>query len=221
MASTKLSQLVVHPSRVASLLDWNKSKSAIMSISVSKGYIGVAISKHPSNWDHMHDLDSFQLKVHPTRRKGTPQVDTMKQLASQLDDIVQEQNVCAFLVDWPISNLGRCGASCGQTLFHLEKIIDSSDIISKSRPFAFVNYLRVTDSNDIEDTWGRIVNFGRIKDNQRQMVYRSKSKRIEGKEGLNKQNAKESLKRFFNGQYSGGVSSHDPCNAFNLMDGYL
>lgn len=45
--ASKISQALVQPHRIASLLNWNKSK-AIMALNISKGMIDVAIARHPS-----------------------------------------------------------------------------------------------------------------------------------------------------------------------------
>lgn len=68
------------------------------------------------------------------------------------------------------------GASCGQTMFTLDKLASSSKLFTSARPFAFVNYSRELklDDDDTEDEWGRIVNYGRIKDDHPNMIYSSK-----------------------------------------------
>ncbi len=157
MSSRKLSQLLVHRSKVASILDWNKTNSSIMALSLSKTCIGVATSKHPTHWNIFCESDSLSLNIQPANiYERKEQIENMKLAASQIHEIVIEHNVCAFLIDWPVTNLGRCGASCGQTLFQLENLLDSSAFISKEKPFAFVNFSREADINNEEDTWGRV-----------------------------------------------------------------
>jgi hypothetical protein len=205
MVINKLSQFSVHPSRVASILKWNKSNSAIMAISVSKGSIGVAASKHPSNWDQMKNPISFSTEICARRKRGIgdQHVYTIEKFVNQMDNIVNKHNICAVLVDWPISRYGRCGASCGQTLFYLDAMLRSSDAISKNRPFTLVNYLRMASSDDLEDRWGRIVNFsgGFIDDHHMENGYRSKLGLSLLGDGSNARHAKESLIHFFNEYY--------------------
>ena len=99
------------------------------------------------------------------------------QVTNHLSSLVKDCNVCGFLVNWPISVQGRMGASCGQTMFTLDKLASSSKLFTSARPFAFVNYSRKLklDDDDTEDEWGRIVNYGRIKkDDHPNMIYSSK-----------------------------------------------
>jgi hypothetical protein len=98
------------------------------------------------------------------------------QVTKHLSSLVKDCNVCGFLVNWPISVQGRMGASCGQTMFTLDKLASSSKLFTTARPFAFITSSRKLklDVNDSEDEWGRIVNYGRIKDDHSNMIYSSK-----------------------------------------------
>lgn len=177
-----------------------------MALNISKGMIDVAIARHPgvanSHPESMGNLDkghpcSFQINipfpqerhnVNPDTHAGTDidanadtrihtNMNNIDQVTNQISSLVKDCNVCAFLVNWPLSVQGRMGASCGQTMFALDKLTSSSKLFTSARPFAFVNYSRreqLDDEDDTEDQWGRIVNYGRIKDDHPNMIYSSK-----------------------------------------------
>jgi len=65
------------------------------------------------------------------RTKGKRKVpDSSRQ---QLSELVRENNVCGFVVSWPIqSDTGLMGAACGRTLHAIEELLEPTSLSSSS-----------------------------------------------------------------------------------------
>lgn len=157
---------------------------------------------HASHFDHRttSDIDHFlidqmHINYETQKQKQTERTPNKKQtqghsiididstmpLRQSIENIVLENNVCAFLVHWPISKFGgNCGESCGRVLHILDELASSTSvqdiehkssssnndvssspnyIIHANRPFAlYTSNHYLNDMNivmDVEDNWGR------------------------------------------------------------------
>mmetsp|Transcript_1950 Transcript_1950/g.2366 ORF Transcript_1950/g.2366 Transcript_1950/m.2366 type:complete len:305 (-) Transcript_1950:33-947(-) len=147
---SQLAKCVVNPSKVASILNWNKAACTIMSLDIRKKDIGVAIAKHPYYHSHSeynsdknllldalqipyetsttHEHNAVHLEQHQQHRQKKQSHDLIVKdstltLRQGIESIVSKYKVCAFLVHWPISSHGgRCGESCGRVLHILDDL---------------------------------------------------------------------------------------------------
>lgn len=140
-ASTEaLMKVLTTPTKIANALDWKKQVGgSIATIDVHADRIGLTISKHPSSagaakQQRMQEQQqskpvlSFNI---PMRRKGKRKVpDSSRQ---QLSELVRENNVCGFVVSWPVqSDTGLMGAACGRTLHAIEELLEPPTPTSSS-----------------------------------------------------------------------------------------
>lgn len=139
-ASTEaLMKVLTTPTKIANALDWKKQVGgSIAMIDVHADRIGLTISKHPSTAaatkqqkqqeQQNNQQRSFNI---PMRRKGKRKVpDSSRQ---QLSELVRENNVCGFVVSWPVqSDTGLMGAACGRTLHAIEELLEPPTSSSSS-----------------------------------------------------------------------------------------
>eukprot|EP00978_Attheya_sp_CCMP212_P038411 scaffold190230_cov32-Attheya_sp.AAC.1 len=160
MIASKLSKTIVTPSKVASILDWNKIGGAIMSLDINSERIGVAIAEHPNRNNAIYELN-------PIQTSSKKQVDLASKVIEELETIVKNHKVCAFVINWPLQPEGRMGKSCGKVLHTLDSIANhSTKVLSASRPFTLlddriVNHIVKTDDLP-PDYWGRSPVFSRV-----------------------------------------------------------
>lgn len=162
IASNISRSLLKQPKKIASLLAWNKNKSLMAINTSSRDTIDIAIAECPSSFNE----NPFQISISKQHKD--------QDIFEELQGICDDHNVGASLVYWPISLNSRMGASCGKTIFILDQMAKSSNVISSSRPFALVNYSREPDFRDVEDNFGRCINYGTIRHNDTSsMTYKS------------------------------------------------
>mmetsp|Transcript_18373 Transcript_18373/g.33310 ORF Transcript_18373/g.33310 Transcript_18373/m.33310 type:complete len:238 (-) Transcript_18373:119-832(-) len=160
MIASKLSKTIVTPSKVASILDWNKIGGAIMSLDINSERIGVAIAEHPNRNNAIYELN-------PIQASSKKQVDLTSKFIEELATIVKNHKVCAFVVNWPLQPEGRMGKSCGKVLHTLDSIANqSTKVLSASRPFTLLddrNVNLIIKTDDLPpDYWGRSPVFSRV-----------------------------------------------------------
>ena len=133
MSRSKLSKCIVVPSRLASIFDWNKAKSTVMALDISKMKISIAIAEHPtlSNNNTIYNLQPITYLADTTGRGNTSQdaphsnsvlksrhewQGEKERVYSELKTIVKDNHVCALIVGWPLESSGMPGAACGRVL---------------------------------------------------------------------------------------------------------
>mmetsp|Transcript_37794 Transcript_37794/g.82818 ORF Transcript_37794/g.82818 Transcript_37794/m.82818 type:complete len:317 (-) Transcript_37794:187-1137(-) len=187
MSATKLSRYLVTPSRVASLMDWkttmDATAGAVMALDITRDRIGVAVASHPSTGAPARTFDPISL---PSRRRDDSS-NGNSDIASELEEIVASERVCAFVVRWPLQDGGRMGGKCGKVLHALDSLVapspgssntksnnnnkraSSTAVIGKNRPFALYDDRLLTGvsrgnvvGTDIPDDFGRLSSFGRV-----------------------------------------------------------
>jgi hypothetical protein len=143
-----LTKLLTTPNKVAHALEWRKASGSILSISVCKDKIDLAVASHPSLEDPVQPLPSIPLKLETVENhKVLPQ-----SVMDELDHIVKDWKVCGMVVSWPVQKEGRCGAPCGRVLHTLDQLTERSNVLSSSRPVCLWDREH---NLPHEDEWGR------------------------------------------------------------------
>jgi RNase H-fold protein (predicted Holliday junction resolvase) len=156
---------------VAHALDWKKVAGAcVLSLHVGKDCIDLAVtSRHPSLDKCVQPLPSIPLKTTTTttctidRKNNSKRAKSFKTLhpsvVEELHDLVEDWDVCGFVVSWPVQKEGRCGAQCGRVLHTLDQIVQADGSSNSSSMFNHSRPVCLWDSNHIqawrEDEWGR------------------------------------------------------------------
>lgn len=160
MMATKLSSALVAPSKVANILDWRKAVGAVMALDITRDRIGMAIAEHPELFCESIPLDSISLNQ--DGRGGAPNKKSQvsKELVSQLESVVRQNRVCAFVVNWP-THEGRMGEQCGKVLHVLDSVMhQSNSVVTNKRPFTlWCNYANASFETCPPDEWGRSTDF--------------------------------------------------------------
>jgi RNase H-fold protein (predicted Holliday junction resolvase) len=157
-ATTKnITKILTTPAKFASIFNWKKASAKVLSLEIQKGSIGLALASHPSFQEAIHKLEPIPLSKRHL-------ADTVPQ---RLAEIVKNENVCGFVVSWPIQqDTGKLGYSCGLVLNTLEQILEqqtgNSEIMTSSRPVC------LWDGAHAElppmDVWGRDPKYARTSD---------------------------------------------------------
>jgi len=198
MLATKLSSALVAPAKVANLLDWGKAAKSVMALDITNKHIGIAITEHPEHICESIPLQPISL-LPPQDNQGERSSSSVnnddrirkrsqvnKELISELEAIVRQHRVCAFVVNYPLHE-GRMGEQCGRVLQVLDSVIDQSNsVVTRKRPFTlWCNYddnntssssaSSSIDSSSPLDEWGRSPAFARAPTYVPGMRYSSKS----------------------------------------------
>mmetsp|Transcript_7150 Transcript_7150/g.15488 ORF Transcript_7150/g.15488 Transcript_7150/m.15488 type:complete len:247 (-) Transcript_7150:129-869(-) len=182
MMASKLSNALVSPSKVANILDWRKAMGVVMGLDITRERIGVALAEHPdlrgpcaTRGPESFPLDSISLRQD---RNGAlcKKSQVNEDLVSELEAVVKQHRVCAFVVNWPIQE-GRTGEQCGKVLQVLDAVIDKSNcVVTSKRPFAlWCNYANASNDSSPPDEWGRSTCYTQLRDYTPGMSYSSKS----------------------------------------------
>ena len=159
MRATKLSSALVPPSKIASILDWRRSIGAVIGFDITMDKIGVAVVEHPEIFCHSTPLESISLNDKSTSQRSQGiSTDSL----SNLESIVKQHRVCAFVVNWPV-NEGRMGEHCGKVLQVLDSIIgQSNNVVTKSKPFTLWSVHENAPFRLFHtDEWGRSADFAK------------------------------------------------------------
>jgi RNase H-fold protein (predicted Holliday junction resolvase) len=136
---------------VAHALDWRTASGSILSVTIDKDRIDLAVASHPSSDHHVEEL-SVPLE--------TETVDNQKVFKScvveELSTIVKEFKVCGVVVNWPVQRDGWCGAPCGRVLHTLDLLSAHSSLVRT--PICLWDEERNVPP---EDNWGRAAIYSR------------------------------------------------------------
>lgn len=139
--------VLVAPSKVAK--NMNSGAASVLSLNIHRDRIGVAVASHKT----VEKLTSIPMEWLKKGNEGT----------EQLNRIVDEHNVCGFVVAWPVQkDTGQWGAPCGRVLHTLDKIMVQSDntIFTPERPFCFWDSFRSENTRRNVDAMGRCSSYG-------------------------------------------------------------
>ena len=163
MTATILKALA-SPSKVVSHLT-KRSRGAVLSLNIERSRIGLAVVSRDEN-DETLAREATPLTPICTRtRRLSPEC------TEQLARIVQEYDIDAFIVSWPLQgDTGKMGAPCGRVLFTLESIMaTSNNIFTPDRPVCLWDSLHAS-AEETEDDWGRDSKYARISHNKKELA---------------------------------------------------
>jgi RNase H-fold protein (predicted Holliday junction resolvase) len=151
MAARSITKFLTTPSKVAHALDWRTASGSILSVTIEKDRIDLAVASHP-------------LLGHPVEELYVPleteTVENHKVLKSsvveELSAIVKEFKVCGMVVNWPVQKDGWCGAPCGRVLHTLDLISAHSSLVRT--PICLWDEEK---NAPPEDHWGRAALYSR------------------------------------------------------------
>eukprot|EP00539_Tryblionella_compressa_P006916 CAMPEP_0178763010 /NCGR_PEP_ID=MMETSP0744-20121128/16884_1 /TAXON_ID=913974 /ORGANISM="Nitzschia punctata, Strain CCMP561" /LENGTH=233 /DNA_ID=CAMNT_0020417799 /DNA_START=26 /DNA_END=727 /DNA_ORIENTATION=+ len=150
-SKTPLLKVLTTPHKIASALDWRKVGGAILTLDIHADRIGLAVSHHPSQAEQSpHTYESL-----PLEKREIPNF-TKRRLA----EIVEDQNVCGFVVSWPVQNdTGKFGFAAGRTLYVIEQLLNEDDIITRNRPLCLWDGVHA--EQPPTDAFGRSIAYAR------------------------------------------------------------
>lgn len=154
MAASLLTQFLTSPAKVASALDWKKTSGCVLALKIGRDSVSLNLAQHPSRDEDCHSFEPISIKyrVRSNRKVLDDSVTHVFQ------GIVKENNICGFVVDWPLQKEGRMGASCGRVLHILDSLLETQ-VLSQSRKFCLWDGEHV--AIETEDKWGRCPLYGR------------------------------------------------------------
>jgi RNase H-fold protein (predicted Holliday junction resolvase) len=148
-ASSTIAKLLTTPSKVAGALDWRKASGSLLSLTILRDTIELAVSSHPEFGEPLFKLPSIPLKQHVRNNRKTLDAAVVQELSQ----IVQDHQVCGFVVSWPVQKEGWCGAPCGRVLHTLDDLAaNGKTLLSKTRPICLWDEEHHVPP---EDEWGR------------------------------------------------------------------
>lgn len=154
-ATKSLSKLLTSPSKVAQALDWRKATASVLSLSITRDRIHLAVANHPSSSD-AQSLPSIPIK---TEIRNNERV-LSKAVADELAAIMKDWQVCGLVVNWPVQKEGWCGAHCGRVLFTLDQLVKNK-ALTGNKPVCLWDEEHRTQP---EDEWGRAPIYGQPSD---------------------------------------------------------
>lgn len=159
---TKLAQCVLPPSHLVKHLNWNKK--GILALDISQSSVGIAFAPHPSKADYFgtssipvatvprsdpklkHIPNPLVLNANDKKLLIEHNLNARRKVNSKVAkvvrEVVDEFDVGAYVVAWPLLQNGRMGAEAGRVLFLLDYFTDDGNIpnilplLSKKRPAA-------------------------------------------------------------------------------------
>ena len=151
MATRSITKILTSPSKVANALDWKKVSGSLLSITVLKDKMELAVSSHPSFSEPLMSLPSIPLKMGTSDDKKKKVLN--KCVVDELSGIVQDFSVCGMVVSWPVQKEGWCGAPCGRVLHILDQLTEQSKtLMHPNRPVCLWDEGH---HSPPEDEWGR------------------------------------------------------------------
>ena len=144
-----LTNFLASSAQVAKALDWRRNAGSVLSLSVCKDKIDLALAAHPSVDFPVHQLPSIPLKYEVVNNKKVLRPEVSQELAK----LTRAHHVCGFVVNWPVQKEGWCGHQCGKVLHTLDNILSQSNVLSPSRPVCLWDSTH--SEPEQEDDWGR------------------------------------------------------------------
>jgi hypothetical protein len=157
MAARSITKFITSPSKVAQALDWKKAAGSVLSLSVVKDRIDLAVASHPAA-EHQTVQQLPSIPIRSICKDNQKVLD--QSVVEELAGLVQDWKVCGIVVHWPVQKEGRCGAPCGRVLNVLDQITAlSKKVINSSRPICLWDSEHHIPN---EDEWGRDSLYGRV-----------------------------------------------------------
>jgi hypothetical protein len=192
-SALSITKFLTSPMRVAHALDWKKVSGAVLSLHIGKDSIDLAVTSHPEASSssslllQVQPLPSIPLKTTRTVKNSSSnnkkcnsssQTRTLHPcVVEELHDLVEDWDVCGFVVSWPVQKEGRCGAMCGRVLYTLDQIVAAdwnnkrhssghhpggSHMFNHGRPVCLWDSKHIAAAAASEDDWGRSASYGQV-----------------------------------------------------------
>lgn len=148
-----IASVLTTPSKLAQALDWRKVSGNILSLTVVKDRIELALAAHPSFESSVEQLPSIPLEyeIANNRKVLKPSV------AEELSKVMKQFHVTGTLVSWPVQRDGWCGAQCGRVLHTLDQLVAGSKVFQNRPVVLWDEQHNMAD----EDEWGRMALYSR------------------------------------------------------------
>lgn len=139
-----------------------------MALQISRARIGVAVMNNSGKVKKLNPIlyHGKRLSMDVQNKSNSKEV-----IRKQLLDIAKAENVCGFVVGWPLEPSGSPGSRCGQVLNLLDYFTETRQeggcLINKhSRPVVLLDERKFThgqfdEERDPMDEWGRCRVFGK------------------------------------------------------------
>eukprot|EP00594_Rhizosolenia_setigera_P016077 CAMPEP_0178975360 /NCGR_PEP_ID=MMETSP0789-20121207/23090_1 /TAXON_ID=3005 /ORGANISM="Rhizosolenia setigera, Strain CCMP 1694" /LENGTH=265 /DNA_ID=CAMNT_0020664039 /DNA_START=193 /DNA_END=990 /DNA_ORIENTATION=+ len=165
MSATQLAKCIASPQRVSSVLDWKRGACSIMSLDIKKNGVGMAITGTAHGENIIYPLQPISIKRDSSQSKVASKkkhyMEFKKNLAKKLEQTCRDNEVGAFIVNWPMKIDSRFGKECGQVLHTLDHLVGCpNSVIHVNRPFTLWDNTEVHNSL-LPDKWGRSELFSR------------------------------------------------------------
>jgi hypothetical protein len=168
---------IVTSRQVAERLEWNPDGHLLNLLIPSDGrHLELAVGCHPELRHGPHNsnnktttirLPNIPLFHNHNQKKEKSMGTTIQPMATtseSLNDILQRYDICGWVVEWPLTPHGTCGAQCGKVLHTLEAISKHIDGAMMLCLHPVVSRLHLRSQNhqqqQQEDEWGRSPIYG-------------------------------------------------------------
>ena len=147
-----LSHFITSSNEIARALDWSKVAGTVLSISIGKGLINLAVASHPERKEAPRSLPSIPHKTEVIKNEKV----LSPAVYDELSRIVKDWKVCGMIASWPVQKEGWVGAPCGKVLYTLDQLanppVGARPLIDANHKVCLWNYSHL---HSHEDNWGR------------------------------------------------------------------
>jgi RNase H-fold protein (predicted Holliday junction resolvase) len=152
-AGKALSKFLTSPNSLAQSLDWKAASGSVLSLTIGRSSIGLAVAGHPQFDEVPQSLPSIPIKSEFVDNKNV----ICPAVAEELASIIKDWKVCGLVVNWPVQQEGWCGAPCGRVLYTLDQLLASSKskIVNASRKICLWQQVDSMTDQIADDEWGR------------------------------------------------------------------
>ena len=174
-----------------------------MALDIGHKRIGVALAAHSSENNIIYPGNPIEYPASSSSRaKGA--LMTHDLITKEVNKIIHDNKVCAFVVNWPVQKNGRLGKSCGRVLHVLDHFTEvSKPLVSPIRPFTLWEEGEGPDPSGDVDKWGRSAIFSQVPSAHQKMYNSAMSANDMNDEG-DSTVASYMLQDFMNSQYAQG-----------------
>jgi hypothetical protein len=174
ITAKSITRLLTTPRKVADILDWRRVSGSILTLTISRERLDLAVSWHPCNDEPLVQLPSVPLLEIRVSNNNNNNNNNIKKsssskkvlcshVAQELDGICDRFSICGMVVHWPTQPDGWCGASCGRVLYTLDQLAAQSKALVKTRGRQRLAVCLWDEQHlhPCEDEWGRAAVYSR------------------------------------------------------------
>jgi hypothetical protein len=161
MMQSSITKFLTSPNHVARVLDYQRAFGAVLAMRITKNMMDLALTSHPTQDTYIQRLPSIPLQHVTIGNSNSNNKRNIKTLhpsvVKELQDIVEDWDVCGFVVHWPVQQeSGRCGAPCGRVLHTLDQIASGNSKMLQNRPVClWLDGSSCAPAVQQDDAWGR------------------------------------------------------------------